>query len=226
MRNLIQQGAYLLLGLLLASCNKHLPNTLPVSKTLEFTGSKEGWPPRPKDASNFKEVPYTAIEKQLVSTGLRAQLQEIAVADKRVAEALGNRYLLLDAYKTEMPKGAKEASSLYTLVFYSYANNMAVQAQVAGREVSSINNIRSFQPIETKEEIEMAARLVAAEGSLPVKDGRLVTKGIITEIPQGVKGYGNRVLYLAYMRAENDDLPVHYAVVDLTTNTILETGSF
>ena len=72
----------------------------------------------------------------------------------------------------------------------------------------------------------MAARLVAAQGSLPIKDGKLITKGIITEIPQGVKGYGNRVLYLAYMKTENDDLPLHYAVVDLTTNTLLETGSF
>ncbi|MFN0016177.1 MAG: hypothetical protein ACKVU2_16680 [Saprospiraceae bacterium] len=225
MRKLIFHSTCLLLCFWLAGCKKHLPETIPDMKALEFSGSKEGWPPRPKGALDIKEVPFEVIEREKVSSELQEQLKAIAIADKKVKEVLGTNYALLDVFSAELPKATSQAISLYTLSYYSYTQNLAVNVQSDGRSVVSVNSIRDFQPVESNEEIESASRLVIAQSPISDKVKGLRAKGIITEMPRGTKGHGHRVLYLSYLKNATDDLPLYYALVDLTKNTILETGS-
>src|SRR5438105_3171003 len=82
---------------------KPLPAKPPKAASLEFTGPGEGWPPRPRDQANVKEVAWTEIAGGL--TEQRAeQLRKAALRDASVRRLLGERFAYITTDTIESPK--------------------------------------------------------------------------------------------------------------------------
>ena len=205
---------------------KPLPAKPPKAPSLEFTGPREGWPPRPRDQANVKEVPWTETAGGL--TEQRAeQLRKAALRDASVRRLLGERfaYITTDTIEPEKDRRPQPGEALQTRVtFYSYTRNTAIEVRMKGEKVEAAEEQKRFQPPEGVEEIKAAIALAQKDRRLQDKLQGLVGHAILAYPRKDQPGHGHRVLYVSFSK-EEDDHPRYVALVDLTDRKVLSAGA-
>ncbi len=209
------------------------PQPGPVAFTvpnLEFTGMDEGWPPRPKGRQNEQAID-TAGVKDLASAsrvaGPKVQaLKSTVQQDRALSEVLGERFEVLRAQSRGPQKLMGPPTGKVTV--YSYTMNRAVDVHIqadppgpqpaAGKVAKIVVREQGYQPPESANEIQHAVELAVAKLGGTVKD--MESSAILAPDPQQTD---HRVLYVTFRQAQ---LPVYWALVDLTTDTVLSNGKF
>ena len=195
------------------------------SERLEFDNPEEFFPPRPKGYSEFTTVPVENA-RELGSERIAA-FRTAALADARVRDALGERFIHLQSGELDAakPDGAEAArpAALYQLQFYSYTNGNTVDVAFGSdNALLSVQVRKDLQPPESPEEIA-AARAIVLEQS---KAGRELRGLAATGILSGPEAVGlppdGRVLYLTFNTPEN--VIRHVAWVDMRNRKVIKEG--
>lgn len=148
----------------------------------------------------------------------RSKMRELALADARVHDSLGNRFALLGSGWLEADKdqGADATSERYRLVFYSYQHNVAVNVVVERNKVVDVTpGKKGYQPAESHEEVEAAADLVKKDDRYRALVEGLVARGIETPSKDG-----NRHLYVTFHKQKRTPAVVE-ATVDMTLGRVV-----
>ncbi len=200
-----------------------LPSKVPDITPQEFTGPSEGWPPQPKGRTNVQLVPSMPLRGALTDLVAR-QARDVAAADMRMRSLLGSRSVHLSTYEAELPKGAKtQTNAVARVTFYSYANNVAVEALVRDNEVVEIRPRKNYQPPESQEEVKMAVGMAQGDSRLRDKVEGMKANAIVTFPDRGQLGHDHRVLYVSFWKGD-EDITRYFATVDLTSNQVLDAG--
>jgi hypothetical protein len=219
---------YLLIVLLflLVGCpgKRHLlPSKVPEITPQEFTGPSEGWPPQPKGRTNVQLVPSMPLSGALTDLTAR-QAREVAEANLQMRPLLGSRFLHLSTYQTDPSKEEKtQTSSVTRVTFFSYTNNMAVEALVRDNEVIEVRPRKNYQPPESRKEVDMAVGMAQEDSRLREKVGGMKANAIVTFPDLGQAGHDHRVLYVSFWKGD-EDITRYFATVDLTSNQVLDAG--
>lgn len=205
-----------------------LPSKVPEITPQEFTGPSEGWPPQPKGRTNVQLVPSLPLREAFTDLSAR-QAREVAEADARMRTVLGSRFLHLstneaEPSKEEKTKGEKtKKSSVARVMFFSYANNAAVEALVRDNEVVEVRLRKNYQPPESQEEVKMAVGMAQGDSRLRDKVEGMKANAIVTFPNRGQAGHDHRVLYVSFWKGD-EDITRYFATVDLTSNQVLDAG--
>lgn len=203
-----------------------LPAEAPKTPTLEFTGPEQGWPPRPKNITNLKEVPWQPIPSSM-SDSLEAALRQTAAQDARVRDLLSTRYAYIGADEVERDKEAAvdtAGARSYRVTFFSYTRNAAVEATVQSSKVMDARIVEGYQPREGAEEVRQAIALAKRDSRLRGKLEGLEAAALLVYQPEGMRGTGHRILHVTFTKT-NEDFPSYSAMVDLTDQKVLTAGS-
>jgi hypothetical protein len=199
--------------------------TPPAAPVLQQTGIGEGWPPTVRGATDVSVVGWKEIPGALTDA-LEADLRQVAVADARVKAALGERFAYIMAGHVEGPKestGASTQALSVRLVYFSHANNAAIEVILKDKVVERVDRIEGEPPPEGQEEIRAAAALAARDDRLLGKLAGLVPQGLLTTVPEKTPGYGHRLIDITFEK-EGAEAATYFAVVDLTDRRVLEAG--
>jgi hypothetical protein len=180
--------------LMLTKENKKKPLPKKPSKVakLEFTGPKEGWPPRPKGYTNVKKVPWKEIPGSLTDA-LEAQIRQAALQDKRVRDLLGERFAYISTAEIEPAKNrpCKPTDPLPTRVtFFSYTKNVAVEVYMNELKVEKVKRKKKYQPPEGDDEIKQAIALAQSDDHLRDKVQNLTGDAILIPTAKDRPNYG------------------------------------
>jgi hypothetical protein len=192
---------------------------------LEFDDPAESFPPRPKGYSGFTTVPVTNAHE--LSTERIAAFRKAALADARVRDALGERYIHLQSGELDAakPEGADATrpAPLQQLRFYSYTNGNTVDVIFERDDaIRSVEVRKDLQPPESAEEIA-AARAIVLEQA---KSARALRGLVATGILSGPEAVGlpadGRVIYLTFNTPDN--VIKHVAWVDMRNRKLIKDG--
>lgn len=230
--NRLMLTTWILFGVLAAGCahNPHvnvgrtpLPQGFVRPPALEFNGPEGGWPASVKGATNVHLIPWQDVPGSLTEEDA-VRLRTAALRDSRVRELLGERFAYVSAAEVEPEKAAPRrqgAPQKVRLTFFSHAHNTMVEVVMQGVEVQSAAQREGASPREGEEEIRSAVALAERDPRLANKLAGLTGRALITAPDRGQPGYGHRVLDLTF-GTDEEDLPHYFALVDLTTETVLE----
>ncbi len=197
-----------------------LPN-----ERLEFDSLTNEFPPRPKGFSESTLVPWKEIPSALTEERAR-EILDAALADRSVRKLLGERFAHIDTGEVGPKKGQerKPSDPLVTqITFYSYANNVTVEVEMADTKVRSAIAVEAYQPPAAPEEVEVAVALVRDDPRIGTKVAGLSARGILTPGIPGRPGQGHRILYVTF-RPPRSNTPAYWASVDLTDQKVLAAG--
>lgn len=178
------------------------------------------WPPTPRGATNI--VDHTNVVQQnniqALADSSVDQLEQIAVNDPRVKQALGNRYTRATVFDKE-----KNGTTVKQMTFFSHAKNTTVEVEFAGEKVQTVTSIPAsqYQPEITDEEAIEAEQL--ARDYFFDKDvalDNLEGFSILAYRPVGNGFYNARVIYVSF-HENKDSNPQYMAWVDLTHERII-----
>jgi hypothetical protein len=192
----------------------------PVGDRVEFEEVQGLAPPKLKGRTVDTDFsPKIEPAKRISTKELRISMRAIALKDSRVSKALGERYVFLRGGTIDPEKGTNKGSDRYRLVYYSYSSNRPVQVQIVGGErVEAVNVLeQGVQPSESREEVDLAARLVRSDEREKGRTKGLDVSGIQTPSPEG----NNRRLYLIFSKP-GLRAPVYQATVDMTANRVVD----
>jgi hypothetical protein len=213
-------------GLWAQQPRQRLPERTPEVNRLEFTGPREGWPPKPRERANVTHVPYREIPGSLTDA-LEARMRRAAVSHPQVRALLGSRFAYISADEIEPDKGAPRNPSAplaARVTFFSHANNVAVEVRMLQTQVQGARRRAGYHPPEGQDEIRLAVNLARRDSRLYARVRNLEGNAILAHPRQGQPGYGHRVLYVAFSRAD-EDRTLYFALVDLTAQQVLSAGS-
>jgi hypothetical protein len=203
-----------------------LPDKAPEVAKQDFTDKSQGFPPKAKDRTNVSAV--AVQESQTGLTDARAvQVRDAALQDAQVRNLLGARfaYITVDEIEPEKGQTLDTSAGLITRVtFFSYTNNAAVYVRMNGQRVESSTKVDGFQPPEGREEIKAAVALASRDENLANKLQGLTGRAILSYTPEGQPGYGHRVMRVTF-RNGDEDVPRYFAMVDLTDQRVLSSGT-
>ena len=197
----------------------------PAPLRLEFTGPGEGFPPRPRDMSDVREVPSQPIQGRLTDE-LTTRLRQIALQDSGVQEQLGKRFAYIGIEEAEPPKGRQfgDVGRRTTMTFYSYTHRTALEIDLQGDEVVKVDPRPHFQPPAGVEEIEAALRLAREDTRLRSDVQGLAGDAIaMAAPPETAQASEHRLFYVTFGKVEADE-PEYFAVVDLTAERVWVAG--
>jgi hypothetical protein len=201
-----------------------LPMQAPPVRNLEFEGSPEGGPMRPKGRTAVTTVTPTA--PRLAAPAAREEeMAQAALQNRQVRDLLGSRFTHIST-ETIMPgKNVTPAPELVRtrLTYFSYSKNVAVEVRMRGQEVESVNTRPGYEPPEGEDEIQMAIGLAKSDGRLQSQVESLTGHAILTSIDEGRPGYGHRVLWVTFAQGDSGN-PIFSATVDLTDQKVLNAG--
>ena len=157
---------------------------------------------------------------------MEVQLQQAALADARVRQLLGERFVFisadeLDLGKTGRPQATAELAT--RLTFFSHTNNVAVEVGMLGSKVENVKSRKGYQPPEGAEEIDLAVQLARRDSRIREKVANLEAGALVAFPQKDEPGYGNRVLYVSFSKS-GEGLAYYMALVDLTTQKVLAAG--
>lgn len=197
---------------------------------------RDGWPAAEPETVVDPTLTWplplaTADERDRILSGLkivetpqadpeqRRRGGEIAEQDASVRSKIGARYSVLHADLDEDAKDASPAGKRPVRVtIFSYAKNRAFQAEVVDDKVVRTQALPpGSQPPETRTEIRRAADLVRGNPRYAETLRDLRVRGILTPGRNG-----NRTYYLLFYE-RSKRRAVFQAIVDLTSNRVLET---
>jgi hypothetical protein len=193
----------------------------PVGERVEF--ENETFPPKVKGLDvdpNFRLDIKPGTKPSMREA--RSQMRELALADARVRDSLGNRFALLGSGWLEADKdqGTDSTSERYRLVFYSYQRNVAVNVVVERNKVVDVTPGRKgYQPAASHEEVAAAADLVEKDERYRALVEGLVARGIETPSEDG-----NRRLYVTFHKQKRTPALVE-ATVDMTLGRVVTARS-
>lgn len=196
----------------------------PPPPAFEASGPDEGWPPRPKDASGVTRVAWTELPDALTDARVE-QARRVALADARVRDLLGERFAYIGADNVEAPKGRRARPGeppAVRVTFFSHTRNQAVEVIAGAERVQSAGATRRVPP-EGRDEVDEALGLARRDQRLRGAS-ELRGVGILQPPLPGSPAYGHRVIYVCFLRGE-EDLPRFAATVDLTAREVLAAGT-
>jgi hypothetical protein len=203
-----------------------LPDEAPEVPELEFTGAGEGWPPRPRDQEEVRELEVEPIPGGLTDA-LEEEIRSAAINDRRVQEMLGERSVHLTTDMRRWGKGRRPDPGLpldTRLLFFSHTNNVAVEVLMAGLTTCGARTRPGFQPPEVPEEVEEAVALARAHPAISDLVQDLEAGALLLPFRDGDLGYGHRILWVTFCAAgeTEDEKPALFsAAVDLTDKRVL-----
>jgi len=189
-----------------------------------MTGPEKGWPPQPRQISNIREVPWQEVQNILSGTR-EAEVRQLAIRDARVSELLGDRYAFIGSSMLESSKEARASSraGIIQLTFFSHANNVAVEVEIADAKVLRALRHAGYQPPEGPDEVKAALAAALADNRIPQDAGTLEGTGILAWPAEGAPGAGHRVIHVTFAKP-GEDVPRYEALVDLTIQKVLAAG--
>ncbi len=201
-----------------------LPSTIPSPPEIELSGRDQGFPPRPAGRTEVVDVPYSEFRGAL-TVSREAQLRQAATQDARVRAALGERFGYIAANRAELDKEhrdlAAEALS-FTLTFYSYSNNVAVEVLMKQDTVAEVSRREGYQPPEGAEEIKAAIALAQRESRISDAVKGMYATAILTAPEKATPGFGHRILHVSFTATgDPEEVPAYYALVDLTEQKVI-----
>lgn len=212
----------ILLTMIAAGCRsggRGVPLPAPIATPVapSFSGPTAGWPPRPVAVTNEQRVAFTpgALTEEMVP-GLRA----IAEANAEVRAALGSRFAFVTAGQAEPEKRAVTAVRPFRLVYFSHDRNVGVDVLLDRQQVLRVSEMREYQPPAGLDEMELAVRLARNDPRAARTVANLRGEAIRIDPQPGQPGYGNRVLYVAFLAPDSDHTD-YAAIVDLTRQEVL-----
>jgi hypothetical protein len=197
----------------------------PAPLRLDFTGPREGFPPRPRDMRDVREVPWQPIRGRLTDE-LAARLRQTALQDAGVQEQLGRRFAYIGTEEAEPPKGREldDAGRRATVTFYSYTHRTTVEVDLQRDKVVKVEPRPRYQPQAGAEEIEAAVRLAREDTRIRSEVQGLAGDAIVMAAPPDTpQASEHRLLYVTFGKAEADE-PEYFAVVDLTAERVWVAG--
>jgi len=213
-----------------AVAKKPLPLPQRIVHRLEFNDPADGSRMTPKDRSDIK--PANSAPETVTMDEVGLDLQPKALANTVVRNLLGTRYALISMTVTDaghrMSQGCCTSSPSKTrLTFYSYSNNLTVDAEMKGDTVANVQRLEGYLPMEGGEEIQEAIALARKDtrigGALPGLEGHAILMqpgdGIFWNDP----GYGHRVFWVTFSQGRTGN-PQYWAVVDLSEQKVLKAG--
>jgi hypothetical protein len=193
---------------------------------IEFTGPDQGWPPDVKGAENIQVMKYELLVSAM-TPAFAARLDEVVRSSAEVQKSLGERFAFIEASVVEESKEQDIRPlerQLTKVVYYSYSRNVAVAALVRGGEVLRAEDLEGYQPPEAPQEIDEAVKLARADSRLQdIVKGEYEGRGLVTERDEGLRGAGNRLIYVSFMKPGTANTE-YFALVDLTDGIVLEAG--
>ena len=204
-----------------------LPQKVPKVPKLVFTGPKEGWPPRPQEQLDVREVHVQEIPGSLTDD-LEDQIRMVATQNERVQALLGDRFAYINTDSLQhLSKGQHFSSSrpLATRVtFFSYTNNVAVEVLMQGLNMESVTRHQGYQPPEGDDEIKEAIALARADSRLQDKVQELHADAILLPATGEQPGHNHRLLWVTFSDPEEsyeEKVTLFSASVDLTDQKVL-----
>lgn len=195
----------------------------PKGRAPKHTGPEAFWPPKVKDVTNLRQIPWETPPGELTEV-LEIQLRQAALKDERLCEALGERYAYLNTGVIDPGKGADHHCFDTLLTFFSYSHNYAVLVLMKGLRVEDVVGRKDYQPPEGASEVRMAIDIARDDCRLREKVLSLNGKGILTYPRAGSTAAGHRVLYVTFTYPGGYH-PVCSATVDLTDGKVLSVSS-
>lgn len=161
--------------------------------------------------------------KPALSQDRIAALQNSASRAPSVKKLLGENFIPVGV---RIPHDAKKSSSLPVVMFYSYSNQLAIEATMDGRgRVTAVEEFR-HQPAATDEEIQQAVAL--ARRSLRQREGWSddLSSGVITITNDDPTSpdYGRRLMDVRFFKPD-ERLATLQAIVDLGKGKVISSGS-
>lgn len=201
----------------------------PSIDVLEFATVEDAFPPQVRGATEVEMVPWEEDPRLLTADREAAMLDQL-LADEEVAAALGERFTHVTTDLMEADKESTAPAARFRMEFFSHSNNVSVRVGVADGERGEVERIDPavYQPPASPEEYALA--IEAASRALGEQDYSLdgLQPAAILAFPgDGKVGeprfYDSRVLYVSFSRGDFEP-PLFFALVDLTNETILDSG--
>lgn len=193
----------------------------------------ESWPPQPigiEAVSQVAVAPPDSVAGAALLAGYdaMAEAETVALAAANVQTALGEHFVHATTIRTHAKSTTPSGNDTgeIRIVYFSYTNNVTVEAVVAGGAVTAIYTYAAadYQPepttAERKRAIELARAYFLAQGERSVAS--LTGYVIMAYRAHGRTGfYDARVVYVTFHQAL-DERPEYLAWVDLSNNRILK----
>ena len=212
-----------------------LPGRIPSPHVLEFTSDDAVGHLKPKMAGTTVEGVLARLPNAaavLTQDEVNA-LRHAAESDPRVAALLGSRRGFVDAERLP-PEGkmsfgcCRNTARLTRLLYYSYSNNVAVEARMKDTKVFSTARLEGYLPPEGPDDVRRGIELARADPRLAGKVQQLEGHGLLMQPDRGFfrndPGYEHRVIWITFSQGQDGD-PKYWAVVDLTEDKVLEAGA-
>ncbi len=194
-----------------------------LAPAIEFV--EGSWPPQPVGMANSQMIPANGRETAL--QGVLSAARESVALNPAVQAVLGN-YWSSKYREIEAALGESKASGVASFVFYSYANNETVIAELNkdGSVSTKIFSAATYQPPEHPKEREQAIYLFedVLEDEGYIHNGysnAVLAFPPLSNIGTDAHFYPSRVLNVT-LEQWNRDAPYYSALVDLSNETVVE----
>jgi len=160
-------------------------------------------------------------------TGVLGGVRETVLNNPQVRDSLGSEYREIEAYL-----GDDKSSEVANLIFYNYATNetVGVKLDKDGSVITEVFSASSFQPNEHPQEVEDAISLASADLATngfdltDLQGTAMLAFPPVNEIEsQNSHFYPQRMLYVTFGSGQGE-LPLYTALVDLSANSVVESG--
>lgn len=213
---------------------KPLPALIPARHVLEFTADESPGHIKPKMAGSVIDAAASRSPNQTVvlSASEVAAMRKTAEADRRVISLLGARWAFIDADPVppnrKISFGCCEKNARFTrLTYFSYSNNVAVEARLKDGTVLQASRIDGYLPPEGPQDVQRGIELARADSRLAGKVQDLQGHGLLMQPDRGFfkndPGYAHRVIWITFSQGLGGD-PKYWAQVDLTDDRVLDAG--
>ncbi len=199
-----------------------------ITDQIRFTDSNQNiWPPQPEDITNIAVI----AAKDTSNTVAKISTKLIKFLD--IYNALGARHEILAQHKLQDKSGT---ASLIEIEMFNYDSNrvVTVTLDATGTEVIDHSTVAAqlYQPPESRAEvaraIELAASHLTRQGFTGHNNlsgtGLLAFPTAVQTAASGASFFAERKIYVTFGEG-NGKLPEYRALVNLSTNSVENSGS-
>lgn len=204
----------------------YLPSEVPRIPRFAFTGPGEGWPPRPTEQRQVRQLQAEPLHGSFTDE-LEQRVRHAALSHPDVRELLGERHAFIHTDMAATGKSMRpdlDRPLRMRLIFFSHTHNMAVEVEMEGLELVRAVNVPGFQPPEAVEEIDEAIEIARADPRLHGLVENLEASGLLQQFQREDPLAGRRILWVTFFDPgeTEGEKPARYgAAVDLNRRTVL-----
>jgi hypothetical protein len=198
----------------------------PDDSVLRFAGPEGGWPPHPEGDGRYARVEASRSSRTLTQE-LAQEVRAIVLSDDEVASHLGDRYShILTDFADSLENGNDDPAKgvSFRLLFFSHSRVCAVEVVTGGRRVTSVTDLRGFQPPEGASEIREAIEIARADDRLRDRVALLDATAILLPHSEEETGSAYRVMWVTFSDSASDEIepPALYtAIVDVVHSNVI-----